>query len=342
MKDLNRKRINNFLRDKLLSIVILLCNTFFIFLFYYSTVDEIEILYPMIITIFLIIIYLVIEWYRYYRFNFQLEKFIEDSSHKVVISTYEQRDIYEVINKIHNNYIGQLEDVNIENNRKSKFLAQLIHNLKTPVTIIDLILQKQKSGKLKAEDINSLKQENMVIYDGLQNVLNLIRLDEFSKDYVPTSVDLLGTINSIIKKNKNYFIYNNVFPKIEIEEKEIFVLSDRKWNEFVIEQIIFNGIKYSASKESPKYITLKIEEEEEFVILKIVDEGIGIPDYDMDRIFEAFFTGENGRIYKNSTGIGLYMCGIVAEKLNQKITIESKVGVGTVVSIRYRRKVNVR
>lgn len=289
MKDLNRKRINNFLRDKLLSIVILLCNTFFIFLFYYSTVDEIEILYPMIITIFLIIIYLVIEWYRYYRFNFQLEKFIEDSSHKVVISTYEQRDIYEVINKIHNNYIGQLEDVNIENNRKSKFLAQLIHNLKTPVTIIDLILQKQKSGKLKAEDINSLKQENMVIYDGLQNVLNLIRLDEFSKDYVPTSVDLLGTINSIIKKNKNYFIYNNVFPKIEIEEKEIFVLSDRKWNEFVIEQIIFNGIKYSASKESPKYITLKIEEEEEFVILKIVDEGIGIPDYDMDRILRPFY-----------------------------------------------------
>lgn len=342
MKALNRGKVNNFLKDKLLSIIILLCNTFFIFLFYYSTVDEVEILYPMIITIFLIVIYLLIEWCRYYRFNFQLEKFIEDSSQKVVISTYEQRDIYEVINKIHNKYMQELEDADIENNKRSKFLAQLIHNLKTPVTIVDLILQKQKDGNLKEVDINSLKQENMVIYDGLQNLLNLIRLDEFSKDYVPTSVDLLCTINNVIKKNKNYFIYNNVFPKIEIEEKEIFVLSDKKWNEFIIEQIISNGIKYSACKESPKYITLKIEEEEEFVILKIVDEGVGIPDYDMERIFDAFFTGENGRIYKNSTGIGLYMCGIVAEKLNQKITIESKVGVGTMVSIRYKRKVNVR
>lgn len=137
MKDLNRKRINNFLKDKLLSIIILLCNTFFIFLFYYSTLDEVEILYPMIITIFLIIIYLVIEWYRYYRFNFQLEKFIEDSSHKVVISTYEQRDIYEVINKIHNKYIQKLDNADIENNKRSKFLAQLIHNLKTPVTILN-------------------------------------------------------------------------------------------------------------------------------------------------------------------------------------------------------------
>lgn len=342
MKALNRGKINNFLKDKLLSVIILFCNSFFIFLFYYSTVDEVEILYPMIITIFLIVIYLLIEWCRYYRFNFQLEKFIEDSSQKVVISTYEQRDIYEVINKIHNKYMQKLEDADIENNKRSKFLAQLIHNLKTPVTIIDLILQKQKNGKLKEVDINSLKQENMVIYDGLQNLLNLIRLEEFSKDYIPTSVDLLDTINNVIKKNKNYFIYNNVFPKIEIEEKEIFVLSDKKWNEFIIEQIISNGIKYSSCKESPKYITLKIEKEEEFVTLKIADEGIGIPDYDMDRIFDAFFTGENGRIYKNSTGIGLYMCGIVAEKLNQKITIESKIGVGTMASIRYKRKVNVR
>ncbi|WP_191740131.1 hypothetical protein [Clostridium faecium] len=85
----------------------------------------------------MIIIYLVIEWYRYYRFNFQLEKFIEDSSHKVVISTYEQRDIYEVINKIHNKYIQKLDNADIENNKRSKFLAQLIHNLKTPVTILN-------------------------------------------------------------------------------------------------------------------------------------------------------------------------------------------------------------
>ena len=327
---MSRKFILNFIKDKLLPIgIILSLNTFLIFLFYYSTIDqEVELLYPMIISIFLLALYGAREWFQYYNFNC-----------KSIASSCEQKRINESIDKIHKDYIKQLNDKEISHNLKNKFLAQWIHNLKAPVTVIDLILQREHNGKLTDKDVISLKEENSVIYQGLQSLLNLMRIEDFSKDYVPCSVNLLDSINTILKRNKNLFIYNNVFPKIEIEDKNLTILTDRKWNEFILEQIISNAIKYSSSKECTKYITIKAKKlkkgQEYYIVLKIIDEGIGIPPHDLNRIFDPFFTGDNGRLHKNSSGIGLYMCSIAAEKLNQKLEITSEVSKGTVVTISY-------
>lgn len=337
MKDLNRNKIVGFFKDKLLAIIVILLNTFLVFLFFYSTIEaKVELLYPTIISSFLVIIYIIIEWFRFYNFSFNMEKSIDDPYYNLTTSTFEQSEVNEVMKRIHNNYLKKLNDLSAENNMKNKFFAQWIHNLKTPVTVMDLILQREEEGKFNKEDIDSLRMETRIMNDSLQSVLNFIRLEEFSKDYIPSSVDILQSINKVIKRNKSLFIYNNVFPKIDIENKKFYVLSDEKWNEFIIEQIISNGIKYSTSLEISKYITFKINiENEQYLTLKIIDEGIGIPCYDLHRVFEPFFTGENGRKNKGSTGIGLYMCSLIAKKLNHKLEIHSEVGIGTEVSIRY-------
>lgn len=330
----------DFIKDKLFFSVIMLLNTIFIFLFFYCTVDkQVEFKYPIIITVFMFSIFIIIEWFRYFRFNCELDKSIDDFNYKITVSTCEQKKVSDVISKIHSSYMKKINDLEEQNDIKNKLLAQWIHKLKTPVTVIDLILQREKNGRFADEDIEALKRENKVMYDNLQNVLNLIRLEEFSRDYVPAPVNLLNSINRVIKNNKNLFIYNNVFPKVEIEDENMTVLCDEKWNEFLLEQIVANAIKYSSGGNENKFIYFKTEAEREgYITLKIADEGIGIPAYDLPRVFNPFFTGENGRKYKNSTGIGLYICSIIAEKLGLKLKLESEVNKGTVMQVRYMSK----
>ena len=106
----------------------------------------------------------------------------------------------------------------------------------------------------------------------------------------------------------------------------------------MISQIISNSIKYSAMKGKGLKIKFKIEESEENTNLHIIDEGIGIKDYDLRRVFSPFFTGENGRINGNSSGIGLYIAKEIADRLNHTITLTSIKNEGTKVTIKYLTK----
>ena len=143
-------------------------------------------------------------------------------------------------------------------------------------------------------------------------------------------VKLKENVNATIVKNKRSFIQNKV--KVEIEPIEKTVYTDSKWCIFIINQILQNAIKYS--KEEQKEIRIEAEEQKEKVILWITDNGIGIPQKEITRVFEKGFTGEKGR--KNghkSTGIGLYLCKKLANKLGIGLNLDSKEGVGTQVKI---------
>lgn len=331
--------IFNFVKDKIPFFLLFFLNTLFILLFVYSTVDHnIEFLYPIVISVSLIIVFAMIEFYRYYNFNKKIENRTNNPKYKEMLLTNEQRHLVSKIEEIHNNYMKEINDLQIEKNLKNRLLAQWVHNLKTPITVQDLIFQRINNNYIADEDLISLKNENNIILNNLQNLLNLIRLEEFSKDYMPTTVNLYSSINKVIKRNKNLFLYNNLLPKVEGDIDAV-VLSDEKWNEFIIEQVVSNAIKYSSEKNSDKHITFKIERiSKTHVTLKIIDEGIGIPNSDIERVLEPFFTGENGRFNRDSTGIGLYLCATIAKKLNHEFKITSMVGEGTTVSIQYLLK----
>ncbi|MCH5139020.1 sensor histidine kinase [Clostridiaceae bacterium UIB06] len=331
--------INNFIKDNIGLTVSFFANAFFIILFYYLYTDgNVPCIYPISISLFIYGVYMLSRIYRYIKFNRDIKNSIDNPNYNIATATCEEKEIKAVINSIHRKYTAKLELAHQENMDMNKFFSQWVHNTKTPVSVIDLIIQKLKN-KQEFDDklINEIEEENSIILNNLEQVLNMLRVEDFSKDYIPGVVDLNASVKNVVNEKKRQFIYNKVFPKICYEAENIPILSDKKWNEFMIAQILSNTIKYSSCKEN-KNIYLNIVKKDMKTILYIKDEGMGIPASDISRIFEPFFTGENGRKVKNSTGIGLYICKVICEKLGHEIEIKSEEGKGTEVIITYLSK----
>jgi signal transduction histidine kinase len=211
--------------------------------------------------------------------------------------------------------------------------------MKTPVSIIDLVIQKHNSGDIDTDSaIENISEENERLLTTLEQVINLIRVEDFAKDYVPEKVDLVSSIKKVINNKKNQFIHNNLFPKLDSIMETVYVLSDQKWNEVMLDQIVSNAIKYSNAGDSHKNVTFTIEQNQAYTMLTITDEGIGIPKHDIRRVFEPFFTGENGRVGNSATGIGLFISSEISTKLGHEISIDSEVQKGTSVKIKYLTK----
>lgn len=174
---------------------------------------------------------------------------------------------------------------------------------------------------------------NRKLKEQLEQSLNILRLDKFSQDYVPEKHDLLELVKCVINNNKTNFIYNSIYPKIV--GSSTFVFTDKKWLLYLINQVLSNAIKYTQSGGT---VTFHIVTNRESTKLQITDTGVGIPAQDMDRIFELFYTGDNGRNNTNSTGIGLSMVKTVANLLNHEINISSQVNIGTTFEITFLTK----
>lgn len=350
---MNKKILLNFLKDHLsLAIAFFLNSLFLIIFFQITTSSNVEILYPSMLSLFVFIALIIFKWIKYYRFNSQLSNCAHNINYELETGTCEQKEISRTINEIHAVYSGKISSAQLENQNKNYFLSQWIHNMKTPVSVIDLVIQRIISGETEVSDaVNSIKEENNKLLNNLEQILSLYRLEDFSRDYIPEAIDLAAAVKKLINSKKTQFIYSNVFPKLEVlshphsdksapsgasDLTDTSVLTDTKWNELMLDQIISNAIKYSSTPDTVKNIYFTIEKNEDFVILKIRDDGIGIPQYDINRVFEPFFTGENGRKYKNSTGIGLYICAAIAEKLGHRISLKSEPGKGTEVTISYK------
>jgi signal transduction histidine kinase len=344
---MEKKILINFAKDKLPFTMGYFLNTLSILLYVYLLDSQIDFLYPLLLSIVLYIFIILNEWFKYYKFNRSLSEGIENMYFNLNPKTNEQQETSKTILKIHENYTNKISSIYAQNTDNKYFLSQWIHNIKTPASIIDLIIQKAaKENCFNTKDqMNILKlfvdirEENTKVINGLDQVLNISRLNDFSKDYEPQAVDLISLLKEVINKKKSQFIYNNIFPKIEFQYKEAFIITDKKWNKFILEQIITNAIKYSGGNKEKKYIYFSIYIDDIKTKLTIRDEGIGIPSYDIRRVFEPFFTGENGRKTHDATGIGLYICKLISKKLNHSISVESEINNGTTVSIIYTSKI---
>lgn len=237
-------------------------------------------------------------------------------------------DEYKVIEQEH---IDGLLSLKEEHKEEQRFLSQWIHNMKSPISVMELCQEEKGSDKTAIDQ--SITEE----LDRLNHMLNMtlyyIRLDDFKEDFLPTQVNLVDEVRKAINEQKNALVYNHCYPKLHVEKNEIIIRTDGKWHQFVLQQLMSNAIKYSTGPN--KNIDFTIEEKEGCVQLTIEDQGMGILKADIGRVFDAFFTGENGRKIKGSTGIGLYISKRVLDALNHKIHIESQVGIGTKVVISY-------
>jgi len=206
--------------------------------------------------------------------------------------------------------------------------------MKTSITVIDLACEQNNLVNGNNKYIEDIKEENSTFKKNLEECLNVLRLDDFSRDYITTACNLNDIVNSAVNSKKRDFIYKRVFPTVNID-KDLNVYTDRKWCIYMIEQIISNAIKYSESKSGNK-IRISAAKGNEGIELLIKDEGMGITKEDLPRVFEPFFTGSNGRKERSSTGIGLYMVKTISKKLGHSISLNSKVGRGTEFKIIFR------
>ena len=220
---------------------------------------------------------------------------------------------------------SMLENVNVYKHLQDdykEYIELWIHEIKIPISASKMIIENNKTSVTKSIDEELDKVENYT-----EQALYYARSNTAEKDYLIKKYNLKEIINQAILKNTNSFVNSKI--SLEMNDLDIEVYTDSKWSVFIVNQIIQNSIKYSSRK-----ITIFKKELKENVVLYIKDDGLGISKGDLDRVFEKGFTGENGRIIgKKSTGIGLYLCKKLCDKLRIGLQISSKKGEGTEVRI---------
>ncbi|PRT04983.1 sensor histidine kinase [Bacillus wiedmannii] len=286
-------------------------------------------LYAMFLGVFFMVGYLVFRYFTHRTFYERLANplySLDDSVQKsdfAVLSTALQ-DLLEVQ---YRHYQNQLQIQERKNNDHLTFMNQWIHQMKTPLSVIELITQDEVDPRFE-----SINEETDRLKKGLEMALYVARLEGFTQDFYVERVQLHKIVNYSVHEHKRFFIRNFVYPELKIE-KDITVESDAKWLQFLIGQILSNAIKYSSG--SREKIKVEACKEGNNVILEITDNGVGIPKQDLPRVFKPFFTGENGRDFKESTGMGLYLVYEITKQLGHSVEIHSEVGKGTVIRIKF-------
>ena len=197
------------------------------------------------------------------------------------------------------------------------------HQIKTPIAAMRLILQTKPENSA-----GEIEGELFRVEQYVEMVLNYLRLDSDSTDFVFKTCALDGIIRQCVRKYAKQFIRKKI--SLEYQGTALQVLTDEKWLCFVIEQILSNALKYTAAG------SIRIFTQGETLV--IADTGIGIAPEDLPRVFEKGYTGYNGRTDKKATGIGLYLCKKILQKLGHGISISSEIGKGTRVSIDLSRE----
>lgn len=297
-----------------------------------SFIETKEILYILIVNTFIISCFAIYKYIKTKKTYKVFEKGINtlEESLLELDNSILGKNISSILNQQYEQYITNLQEQKKIHSEHLTFINHWIHQMKTPVSVINLQLQDYEGEEISY----NIQPELDKLDKGLNMAMYFARLEEFQKDFLVEKINIYDEVVDIVNKEKRLFIKNRIIPKVNIDSS-LSVYTDKKWIKFVIEQIIINGVKYS--KNYGKYLTIKNRENSKYIIIDIVDEGIGIPQKDIMRVFEPFFTGENGRKYGESTGMGLYIVKKVCDNLGHTIEIESELGKGTEVSILFKK-----
>lgn len=220
----------------------------------------------------------------------------------------------------------EVSEVRRINAEYKDFIEQWIHEIKIPLTGIQLICENNKT-----EIMRKVITQTELLEQNIDRALYYARLGSVEKDYLINEVSLKKCVFEVLSQNKQFLIHNRVCVHTDCIYDSVF--SDSKWLCFIINQIILNSIKYCGDK--PPVIEIKSQDMGDYVTLFITDNGIGIKPSEVSRVFDKGFVGSNGRMVKNSTGIGLYLCSQLCLKLGIGIHIESEIGRYTTVLLHF-------
>ena len=323
----------DFIKDKKLEIILILFSTISIEIILLAY--QIQLLVRVYVGVSIILSLLISTLIEYYNkksyYNNLLEK-LNELDQKYLLSeviskaNFQEGNLFkEILEETGKSMLENVNSYKYAQEDYKEYIELWIHEIKTPISASKLIIENNKNEVTK-----NIEEELDKIENYTEQALYYARSNTVEKDYIITKTNLKDIVNMSIIKNKT-IILNNKF-ELNIHDLEKQVYTDSKWVVFILNQIIQNSIKYS--RKENKTIEIYAEEQKEKVTLYIKDNGLGIKNSELSRVFEKGFTGENGRLIgKKSTGIGLYLCKKLCDKLQLAIDIKSEQNIGTEVMI---------
>lgn len=227
----------------------------------------------------------------------------------------------------------------VRQSRMRDYYFMWVHQIKTPISAMKLLLEaereelgqlmcdEEQSQYLLSDNMDSFEDELFRIEEYVSMALQYQRVSSTENDFVLEKVSVDGVIRDTIKKYAKIMIRRHIGINYSGTGQEVY--TDGKWLAFMLEQILSNAIKYTPQG----VVTIETAEEKDRFFITIKDTGIGIKAEDLPRVFEKGYTGYNGHADKKATGIGLYLCRQMADKLGHTIRMESEIGKGTKVWI---------
>lgn len=229
---------------------------------------------------------------------------------------YEGKIFYQTLYEINKSMIENVKEYSLSIADFKEYVEMWIHEVKIPISSL-VLLNHNHQNSLDSKYVKQIRKLDNYI----DQILYYVRSENAEKDYIIKENSLNDIIKNVALKNKDDLLENNVDLIVDVSEEK--VLTDSKWLEFILNQIINNSIKYKRDN-IDSYIKIKTYENTNSVKLFVEDNGIGIPKNDLGQVFDKCFTGENGREKSKSTGMGLYIAKKLCVKLGHRIEIESE------------------
>lgn len=303
-------------------------------LLYIFDVNHFLMAYLFLISLMLEVIYLVQQYMKKFRYYQNIRDRLEILDQKNMISEmiekpdfFEGEFLYDVIQVCNKSINDEILKYKTEAAGYREYIEMWIHEVKTPLAAAKLILENHP-GEMN----DALNEEMRQINYYLEQALYYARSNSVEKDYIVKELNLKNVVESSIRNNARILISHRI--KIKMGDLDQSIFSDEKWITFIINQVITNAVKY---KKENAEISFCAREAENKIFLEIKDNGIGISTKDLPRVMEKGYTGTTGRNYQKSTGMGLYLCKKLCEKLQLSFDIQSKEGEFTTVMIGFPR-----
>lgn len=339
-KEMNRQIQRSYLRDRyiILCLYVLIIAVFFGVAALYDYVQVLRnMLYAVELTLFFGVLAALIDYRNYRARCYSLFLAVQKEEERT-------RDLPEAQNLPEVLYRQLLMEEEQEKRKlltrydeKQKDMADYYtmwtHQIKTPIAAMRLLLQgseEMESGQEEA-DRQREREELFKIEQYAQMALCFARLDSMSSDFLFREYDVQEIVKQAVRKYSVLFLRSGL--TFRMEEFELRAVTDEKWLCFVVEQVFSNALKYTQHGGIAIY-GANVQgnpEEGKVSYLVIEDTGIGIRESDLPRIFERGFTGYNGRMDKKATGLGLYLCNQIIDRMSHTIRVKSEPGVGTKV-----------
>lgn len=279
----------------------------------------------VVVWILVLAAYLAVDFLLRRKYFLELLSILDELDQKYLITEIakpgrrlEDRVYWEVLRRSNKSVIETIH--RLENSQKEykEYIESWIHEVKSPITAAHFICENRKD-----ETAGRMLPELDAIENEVEKVLYYARMEQVDRDYLIHPVNLRETVLSVIRAEKRHLIQCGI--QIDLDMKDEIVSTDEKWVEFMIKQIFSNSMKYR--RETGPRLTIRAEKGKKQKSLVIEDNGRGVAPEDLGRIFDKGFTGKNGRMTgSRATGMGLYLCRRLCEKLGIGISCESEPG----------------